>query len=194
MNDIITIHAAPGHRFRVYVEQDDINEAPWQSEDGHGPVRFDYAYYGRPSKRPGERILHSDRGSYWFYDWQAACKMARKDGWNAEPFDAPGRIERAVQADFGRLRRWLSGDWFYVGVCVALLNESGDDATNKYSHALWGIESDCEEYIAEVAQELALECAKSEGITIEQRREAWRGALKEARERQHWAQRDVATA
>lgn len=140
-----------GLEFNAYVEADDRNEAPWENEDGHGPVRV-VSHSLDGAKRPGERVLHTDGHTSWLYDWQAACAMARTDGWNAAPYDAPGRIERAVTADFKRLRDWLRGEWFYVGVCVT---RAGEPASERYAHALWGIESDSPDYHQQVAAELA---------------------------------------
>ena len=140
-----------GMQFKVHIEPDDDGEAPWERSDGHGPVR----HMRRSEKRPGERPLIKDRDGTWLYDWQAACKLARKDGWNAEPYGAPNRIERAVQADFDFLRGWLNDDWYYVGVCVSLLDKNGEDATEKYENAIWGIESNSDDCIGEVADDLA---------------------------------------
>lgn len=142
---------ATGVEFNAYIEPDDRNEAPWEHEDGHGPVRV-VSHRLDGAKRPGERVLYADGRTSWLYDWQAACKMARADGWNVEPFEAPGRIERAVSADFKRLHDWLRGEWFYVGVCVT---RAGESASERYAHALWGIESDSPEYHRQVAAELA---------------------------------------
>ena len=136
---------------RVYV--DDSQDHPWDHEDGHGPVRYVRLHHGieySGAKRPGERVLHQDGATFWFYDWQAACKLARADGWNAEPYDAPGRIERAVLADFRRLGAYLREEWIYVGVSV-----TPEDEPETYARALWGIESDAEDYIREVADEIA---------------------------------------
>jgi hypothetical protein len=138
-----------GVTFRVRLGNDDVQDAPWDRSDGHGPVR---RIRSRDHKAPGERILAENRGYCWVYDWQAACKMARKDGWNAAPFDAPHRIERAVQADFDYLRRWLTDDWCYIGVVVERLDDEGSAVADS---ALWGIESDAHDYISEVANELA---------------------------------------
>jgi hypothetical protein len=171
MNDQDIFHHPdhPGLRFRVHIDQDDSGDAPWEREDGHGPVRDCYHPHGNPTKRAGERVLHSDRGTYWLYDWQAACKLAREDKWDAAPYDGhEGRIERAVQADFDRLRRWLNNDWYYVGVCVAVIDEDGKTLTDPYDHALWGIEADSKDYIAETALELAAE-AGAEYAEVQQR-------------------------
>ncbi len=141
-----------GRSFTASIEADDSQDAPWEREDGHGPVRVVRVRGGLAHagvKRPGERLLHSDGWTCWLYDWQAACKIARRDGWNAAPYDAPGRIERAVSADFERMRGWLADDWHYVGVIV-----SADDGESE-RESLWGIESDADDYLQEVAHELA---------------------------------------
>lgn len=140
-----------GVDFVGYVEPDNDGEAPWDMEDGHGPVRvMTHRLDGR--KRPGERVIHQDGHTVWLYDWQKACAIARADGWNAEPFDAPNQIERAVTADFNYLQRWLQGEWHYVGVCVRRATDSPKD---RYNHALWGIESGDRKTITEVMDELA---------------------------------------
>lgn len=170
-----------GTEFRVFIEYDDSQAYPWDEEDGHGPIRN---VRSRDEKRPGERILHTERGTVWLYDWQAACKLARTDGWNAAPYDAPNRIERAVQADFDRMAGFLRESWCYVGVCVTLASA---DPETRYRNALWYIESDSPEYHETIARELASEI-------LHTKRAEWRAALYEARERKHWAQRDVMTA
>ena len=140
-----------GKRFRVYHEHDTDSGPPWENSDGHGPVRSSHG----ADKRACERLLAKNQHTHWYYNWQDACKQARKDGWNAPPYDAPNRIERAVQADFDFLRGWLTDDWHYVGVCVAMVNDDDEDITEKYENALWGIESNAGEYLDEVAHELA---------------------------------------
>ena len=59
-----------GRRFRVEVEADEGHETPWDYEDGHGPV----SDWTRRDKRPGERVLCSDRSSKRFYDFAQAVK------------------------------------------------------------------------------------------------------------------------
>ncbi len=81
--------------------------------------------------------------------------MARRDGWGGD---------NPVQRDFDYLRRFLSGDWEYVGVIVT-------DPETGESASLWGIESDAREYIDEVSRELIDE--------IESRRDAMRAELQE---------------
>lgn len=61
---------------------DDDSSAPWERDDGHGPVsdwRPDH------SKRPGERELAHDHGSSRFYDFAEAVKLAKRDGWGFLP-------------------------------------------------------------------------------------------------------------
>ncbi|MDE2202718.1 MAG: hypothetical protein KGJ38_08320 [Burkholderiaceae bacterium] len=142
-----------GRRFVAEYYVDEDMGPPWKVHDGHGPV----SDWTRRDKRPGERVLCEDRGARRYYDWQAACKLARKDGWNVEPFDAPNRIERAVQADFDRLRAWCNDEWHWCGVSVRL-----DGADENFYHALWGIESDAGGYFEEVREELADECLADE--------------------------------
>lgn len=59
----------------------------------------------------------------------------------------------AADADYWRLRRWCEGEWYYVGVIVEILDDAGDPIGE--SESLWGIESDADEYIVEVAHALA---------------------------------------
>ena len=124
--DTFSIDDAPGYTFKLRIEFDDDADPPWERSDGHGPVRSIRTLYGlrhQGLKRPGERVMDNGRGDYWLYDWQKACRLAREGGWNAKPYDAPNRIERAVQADFDFLQRWLRDDWWYVGVCVQMLDD-----------------------------------------------------------------------
>jgi len=60
----------------------------------------------------------------------------------------------AAMADYDRLRQWCNDDWCYVGVIVESLDDDGDAMD---SASLWGIESDADDYLDEVAQDLAAE-------------------------------------
>lgn len=180
-----------GREFRVEFPYDLSIDAPWEREDGHGPVsgwRYGDSCTGRPVKAPGERVLCTDRRSFRAYDFAGALKLAAKDGWGLGDEDRqklaarlgrePTRREiqvQAVEQDFDRLRRWCANDWGYVGVIVT------DTATGQVE-SLWGIESDATDYLAEVAHELADEIARRNDWTDETRRE-----------RAEWAARDVLT-
>lgn len=140
-----------GREYRVEIEQDEFADAPWKASDGHGAVRLSNRRHveSESDKRPGERPLNSpSRHEYqYYYNWQAACLTARADGWNRAPYDAPNRVQRAVQADFDYLRRFLAGDWCYVSVTVT------DDETGE-SDSVCGVEN-IGRYAQEVAQEMA---------------------------------------
>lgn len=133
-----TIEAGAGYSVRVKVECGERNEAPWDNEDGHGPVS---EWRSKDSKAPGEMVLAEDRGHCLFYDFAAAVRLARKDRWDSPPYKTgtPGeRAHRAAMADFERMRRFAAGDWQYIGVTVEV-SRAGDVAADD---SLWGIESD----------------------------------------------------
>ena len=132
------IDAGAGYSVRVRVDPDEVNEAPWDNEDGHGPVSD---WRPRDSKAPGEMVLADDRGRCLFYDFAAAVRLARKDGWDSPPYKTgtPGeRAHRAALADFERMRRFAAGDWQYIGVTVEV-SRAGDVVDD---NSLWGINSD----------------------------------------------------
>lgn len=107
-----------GYSVRVNVDRDESMRAPWKEQDGHGPVSD---WRKRDSKRPGERILHSDRDSCLFYDFAAAVRLAKKDGWDTPPYKTGTlgqRAVRAVEADFNFLSRWCADEWYWVVVGV----------------------------------------------------------------------------
>ena len=155
-----------GVNFAFALAVDDTQEKPWTREDGHGPVR---ELDNTRDKRPGERLLGRAglNGWGWAYDWAEAVKIARRDRWGAngegvEALKAKGLTAKAVAAlavgeDFERLDNFMRERWCYVGVVVAFCDDDGapmigrDDETE----SLWAIESDCEDYHAEVARELA---------------------------------------
>lgn len=151
-----------GLTFRVLFERDEVDAAPWDNEDGHGPV----SEWMRRDKLPGERVLHEDRGVRRFYDFAGAMRIAKRDGWGLsgedvaklraklgrEPTKGDIRAE-AVEHDFDRLRRWCSDDWYYIGVVVELLDVEGEPTGENTS--VWGVESDADEYLDECTHELA---------------------------------------
>ena len=71
-----------GYTITISVRDDEGHDAPWDDDDSHGPVS---EWRPRDSKRPGEVVLHSDRNSCRFYDWQEAVKIAKRDGWGFLP-------------------------------------------------------------------------------------------------------------
>ena len=155
-----------GYTVTAKIERDNDCGTPWDNCDGHGPVSD---WRPKNSKRPGERILVEDRGSCRFYNWAEAIKIARRDGWNAPPYDEGTKgqkAERAVQRDFEYLQAWCNDEWWYVSLTLSV--SYGDIDLDDYAASLCGIEvnypgSDHQVYLLETANELlpeALEVAK----------------------------------
>lgn len=122
-----------GHTITVKWFVDTDSEAPWEHEDGHGPV----SEWTLRDKRPGERVLVTDRNSHRFYDFSEAVKIAKRDGWDAPPYKTgtPGeRAVRAAERDFEYLRGWCNDAWHWAGYTVTI---EGMD----YDESLWGIDS-----------------------------------------------------
>lgn len=152
----------------VRIEHDDDMQEPWKEHDGHGSVRkVHYSEYNKVPKLPSERVLHRDRGTAWLYDFAGAVETARKDGWStgngthcavckAELTESltehpwQHRTHRAIamtpraeaalaaEADYDYLRRWLTGDWEWIGVIVQVLDAAGEEVGEE---SLWGVES-----------------------------------------------------
>ena len=155
-----TLVMRKGRLFDVEYLPDYDSGYPWENCDGHGPVRRTLKAHGsRGDKQPGERPLNRPgcREYQFYYDWQEACKKARAEGWNTEPYDAPNKVQRAVQADFDFLRAYLNNEWSYVTVHVSLLmeDENGEMrvAMDEY---LGGVET-YNNYHEDVAMDLTLE-------------------------------------
>lgn len=143
-----------GAIFKVTFPYDEAMQAPWIEHDGHGIV----SEWTTREKAPGERVLVRDRHSYRYYDVQASLKKARKEGWDAPPYGEGTKRQQAVRAverDYEYLRGWCNDEWHYCGVVVKRLDRPGDDA-------LWGIEDNADEYLVEVAYELADEILGTE--------------------------------
>ena len=151
-----------GRTFQAFTAPDDCGDMPWERDDGRGPVSD---WRKRESKRAGELVLCEDRGSCRFYDFAAAVKLARKDGWGAHSqkcdyyrskvcqcgaaaLSKGAQAEKAARMDFEFLRGYCRGDWYYVGVIVKCEGEH---------ESVWGIESNADEYLKETAHDLATE-------------------------------------
>lgn len=168
-----------GLKFAVTFDYDQNIGAPWDWSDGHGPVRIGRKHAdGQSDKRPGERPLNKPgwRENQYYYDWAEACRMARRDWWNAAPYDAPDRAHRAVQADFDYLSGWVNGEWHYVVVGVCQVDDDGAEIGDW--DYLGGVET-YKDYHHECACEMAEQLAKQ--------------IIREAQERAYWESRDVET-
>lgn len=152
------------HAGRTYarrIEHDAPHGAPWGEEDVHGPV----SAWTTRAKLPGEMVLASDGNSRRFYNFAEAVRIARRDGWDTEPFGTGTkgtRAHRAALADFKRLQDWCEDRWHYIGVIVAPVCRCCGGVEEGESVSLWGIESDAGGYLNDVAIELAEELHKAE--------------------------------
>ena len=151
--------------FRVEWCYDTDANAPWDREDGHGPV----SDWTSRDKRPGEMILGSDRRMHRFYDFAESVKIARRDGWDTKPYGTrkPGeRAHAAAMADYNYMRQWFDQQWWYCGIVVTLLDADGEPDVNA---SLWGIEDGLpgmSEYHEQVIGELIHECLSQITATI----------------------------
>lgn len=170
---------------------DEDSDAPWENDEGCGTVRKAHdAHAERCSdKKPGERPLNqAGRNEYQFYyDWQEAMKIAKRDGWNAKPLDAPNRALRAVQSDFDYLQGYVNNDWHYAGVVCTVLDADGEKTD--VSDSCWGFET-LNDYHETEGKAMAQSLIEGH---LQAKREAWRKALHEARERKYWNSRDIET-
>lgn len=151
--------------FRVEWCYDMDADAPWDREDGHGPV----SNWTSDPKAPGQMVLCTDRRMKLYYNFAEAVKMARRDGWDTKPYGTrkPGeRAHAAVMADYNYLRQWCDQQWWYCGIVVTLLDADGESDVNA---SLWGIEDglpSMSEYHEEMILELAQECLSQITATI----------------------------
>lgn len=151
MSDVIDSYTSVVHGRRVDIKHhyDSGMGPPWKEYDNSGPVRD---IRSRDEKRPEERLFDDGHA----YDWQAAMKKARAEGWGlsiehfmdltCELRRAPtkGQVaERAVQRDFDRLKAWCDNEWFYVYITVE------DVETGVEGGSCCGVESDDADCIAE---------------------------------------------
>jgi hypothetical protein len=151
MSDIYDTETREHHGASYLIEwaADHHHGLPWEESDCHGEV----SEWTRRDKKPGERILNTDRhGFKRFYDVQASMQKARTV-WG---FTNGKEAAEAVEKDFEYLRAWCEDRWFYCGIIVTLLDEDGDKTDVQAS--LWGIESDAKGYHASVIMDLIGDC------------------------------------
>lgn len=147
-----------GIRLVTTTEPDYDAGTPWGREDGHGPV----SDWTTRAKLPGERVLNKDRNSYRYYDFAEAVRTARADCWGGQGRTAGERAAHAAESDYRRLRGWCDDRWSYVGVIVTAYEDNDGECGRKLGSAsLWGVESDCRDYLADVEAELTEEVLDS---------------------------------
>lgn len=197
----------PGYTVRVEFTPDDCSSLPWQEFEGHGEIRTVYARYGHPEKKPGELVIHEERGTHWLYDVQGVISKATREGWGLQPEEvaklaeklkrAPTKreiIARAVELDAEYCAGWLDGRYSWAVCWATVLDPEGREVS---SYCLGGVEWDAygpNTYATEdTARDVVSNALHEAGLTLTQRRVAWLAALREARERWAWAARGVET-
>lgn len=151
-----------GFDLTATIHHDEDSEAPWDREDGHGPVTD---WMSKDAKQAGYRVLNVDRGSARFYDFAEAVKIAKRDGWGApaghfhvDATPTSGQIAAAAaEHDFKVLKAWCNDEWAYCGIVVTVSKNDVELA----NESLWGVEynypNSDNSYLTEVANELASE-------------------------------------
>lgn len=126
------------------IHADDCRDAPWDNEDGHGPV----SEWVTRDKRPGELVLNEDGRrhgkSYRYYDYAEACRIALADGWGMaggrkEGESARAYAARAARHDFEVLKAFCNNEWAYYGVEIAVY-KAEVKLTGNFDHTMWGLE------------------------------------------------------
>lgn len=149
-----------GEEFRAQYWPDYDCGPPWDSEDGHGSVRY---IRDREDKKPGERIIAQDRGDFLVYDFAGAMRKAKSEGWgiaNQPEGATPSQIaEMAVNRDMEMLSGFAREHWGYVIVEVTH-SGTGD------SDIVGGVES-LDDYHESFARELAAELHARHNKTAE---------------------------
>jgi hypothetical protein len=147
---------ANGYAIRILIHPDENTGAPWDMDEGHGPV----SDWSTRDKRPGEWILNSYRGAHRFYDAAEAARIAERDGWGLGTDEITGLVARlkkadaseltrgeiiaeAVRRDFDFLRGWCNDEWSYIGFTAELMHERENgvfEVVQKLNASCWGFE------------------------------------------------------
>lgn len=134
-----------GYQVTIEVHQDEDMREPWKEHDGHGVV----SGWETRDKRPGERVLNTDRNSRRFYDVAATLVIAKRDGWGLSDKDKAALaaklghkpttreiIAEAVNQDFEHLRGWCNDEWCWLGYTTKLehdgIETDGDSCWGYY--------------------------------------------------------------
>lgn len=167
-----------GFDFTMEIVDDNDHEPPWDDGDGDGRgIVSDWRSF--ESKRPGEVLLHRDRRSCRFYNWEATIAKAALEDWGLCDADEaalakklkrkPTRkqiIAESVRRDFEHMRGWCNDEWRYVGVVVTVNFETDGGAES----SLWGIENSDSAFITETRNELAHDLLPASKFECEMRR------------------------
>lgn len=184
VNNRETVELAHGYSLILRVEHDESADPPWDNSCLHGPV----SDWTTRKKQPGERVLSADRYSKRYYDYAEAIKIAKRDGWDVEPFGQGTkgqRAARAVEADFQFLSGWCNDEWQYLCVSVRLQRFG----SNIDEQSCCGVES-YKGYWREVTLDMAQNMLDEH---FSNRVKAIEYEKRERRERRYWHCRDVLT-
>jgi hypothetical protein len=131
----------------AHVEQDGHITTPWDEYDGLGTV----TEWVRRDKRPGEKILTTDRQYRRYYDYAGAVANARRE------WPTSAEAVAAVDREYDVWRAWCAQEWYY-GVVVVTVSADG---VTLATEALGGVEVNYpgtdNSYLTEVAAELLAE-------------------------------------
>ncbi len=186
-----------GLTFRVKFEHDQDSGPPWENGDGRGIVGD---WETRANKRPGDRVLCTDRHSVRYFDFAGTIAKAKRECWGLNETETAklarklGRVPtrgeiraESVEREYEYLRLWCNDQWSYVGVIVVMLDDEGEET--QYQDSIWGVET-IGDYHIDVAHELAAGLAE-----MRQRERNERAAYlrRERAEKRHWEYRDTVT-
>ena len=140
-----------GFEIEYRFEYDPDSGPPWADPEDAPLMRYaDRHRMWDSTKKAGERPITDRRGGTYLFNWKLAAERARKEKWNSPPYDAPNRIERAVQNLFDYYKSYINEYWYYVGIEVRLVRHP------QYRHDVWGFET-YKDYHKESVMEMASE-------------------------------------
>lgn len=154
-DEVYTDNYGQERTFRVNIIADLDADAPWDSEEGHGPV----TEWVRREATSSEWLLNSGRGAYRYYNHVEAKKLAAIDGWGGCGDTRDEQSDDAVRKDYADLKAWCNDEWRYVGIEVYPLTKDGDELKSK-AESVWGIRSDDTDYIKNVTEDLMYSICK----------------------------------
>lgn len=141
---------ADGREVTVTSEPDDSGDSPFDRDDCmgsiHWPSRFDEGR--RPDGCDGSaRKFDTRSGPVW---WMPSGMLADES-------------QEIIAQVAERVRAYFREDWSYVGIVVKVRELPCDCCGHRRENvsSLWGIESDADDYFAEVIGDLLLEASVS---------------------------------
>jgi len=136
-----------GYNIRIEIRDDSDMGPPWEEHDGHGIV----SGWTSRDKRPGERVLCSDRLKR-YYDFAATLLVAKRDGWGLSVNDIEklgvrlGRtptarevLAESVERDFAYLKGWCDDSWHWVGYVTTI---TAPDGAELPQDSCWGYDDE----------------------------------------------------